>query len=61
VNSNVLAGDGPESIERLSGMSHLSGILVDLRKAPAGAEPGEVTTAPKPRSDSKTEKGRAAA
>jgi formate dehydrogenase len=32
VNSNWLAGDGPENIERLSGMSHLSGILVDVRK-----------------------------
>lgn len=33
VNSNHLAGDGPETIERLSGMSHLSGILVDIRPA----------------------------
>jgi formate dehydrogenase len=33
VNSNYLAGDGPESIERLSGMSHLSGILIDVRRA----------------------------
>ena len=36
VNSNYLAGDGAENIEALSGMSHLSGIIVDLRKA-AGA------------------------
>ena len=35
VNSNLLAGDGLANIEDLSGMSHLSGILVDLR--PAGA------------------------
>jgi formate dehydrogenase len=34
VNSNFLAGDGPDNIEALSGMSHLSGILVDVRKAP---------------------------
>lgn len=33
VNSNLLAGDGPENIESLSGMSHLSGILVDVRSA----------------------------
>ena len=33
VNSNHLAGDGPETIEKLSGMSHLSGILVDIRRA----------------------------
>jgi len=33
VNSNLLAGDGPETIETLSGMSHLSGILVDIRRA----------------------------
>lgn len=31
INSNLLAGDGPETIETLSGMSHLSGILVDIR------------------------------
>jgi len=41
VNSNFLAGDGPETIEPLSGMSHLSGILVELRKAPPGAVAGE--------------------
>ncbi|MBW2274955.1 MAG: molybdopterin-dependent oxidoreductase [Deltaproteobacteria bacterium] len=33
VNSNLLAGDGYDNIERLSGMSHLSGILVELRRA----------------------------
>ena len=41
VNSNFLAGDGPATIEPLSGMSHLSGILVELRKAPPGSLPGE--------------------
>jgi formate dehydrogenase len=35
VNSNLLAGDGPEHIEALSGMSHLSGILIDVRRASA--------------------------
>ncbi len=33
VNSNLLAGDGPDNTERLSGMSHLSGIVVDLEPA----------------------------
>ena len=33
VNSNLLAGDGPENIEPLSGMSHLSGILIEVRRA----------------------------
>jgi anaerobic selenocysteine-containing dehydrogenase len=33
VNSNLLAGDGPDNIEKLSGMSHLSGIVVDVRRA----------------------------
>lgn len=33
VNSNLLAGDGPAHIEALSGMSHLSGILIDVRRA----------------------------
>jgi formate dehydrogenase len=32
VNSNLVAGDGPENIEKLSGMSHLSGIPIDVRK-----------------------------
>jgi anaerobic selenocysteine-containing dehydrogenase len=33
VNSNLLAGDGCENIDKLSGMSHLSGILVDVRRS----------------------------
>ncbi len=37
VNSNHLAGDGKEHVEPLSGMSHLSGIVVDVRRAEAGA------------------------
>jgi anaerobic selenocysteine-containing dehydrogenase len=32
VNSNLLAGDGYDNIEKLSGMSHLAGIVVDIRK-----------------------------
>jgi anaerobic selenocysteine-containing dehydrogenase len=41
VNSNLLAGDGPENTEALSGMSHLAGILVEVRK-----EVDESTEAP---------------
>ena len=40
VNSNLLAGDGRAHVEKLSGMSHLSGILIDVepaRDAPARA------------------------
>ncbi len=33
VNSNLLAGDGPDNIEKLSGMSHLSGIFVEIEGA----------------------------
>ena len=33
VNSNLLAGDGADNVERLSGMSHLSGIPVRLARA----------------------------
>jgi anaerobic selenocysteine-containing dehydrogenase len=33
VNVNLLAGDGPDNIEALSGMSHLSGIQVTLARA----------------------------
>jgi len=32
-NVNLLASDGPDSVERLSGMAHLSGIPVTLRPA----------------------------
>jgi len=38
VNSNLLAGDGADNIEKLSGMSHLSGIPVDIRRS--GPSPG---------------------
>jgi anaerobic selenocysteine-containing dehydrogenase len=34
VNANALAADGPHAVERLSGMAHLTGIVVDVRKAP---------------------------
>ncbi len=33
VNSNLLAGDGPHNVEKLSGMAHLSGIVVTVSKA----------------------------
>jgi anaerobic selenocysteine-containing dehydrogenase len=33
VNVNLLAADGPDKIERISGMAHLTGILVDVRPA----------------------------
>ena len=38
VNVNWLAGDGPENTEKLSGMSHLSGILVDVQAAGRSAQ-----------------------
>ncbi|HYB98955.1 MAG TPA: molybdopterin-dependent oxidoreductase [Candidatus Limnocylindrales bacterium] len=38
VNVNLLAADGPERIEKVSGMAHLSGFLVDVR--PAAGEIG---------------------
>jgi anaerobic selenocysteine-containing dehydrogenase len=37
VNSNHLAGDGVENVEKLSGMSHLSGIVVELERAGGAA------------------------
>jgi anaerobic selenocysteine-containing dehydrogenase len=37
VNVNLLAADGPEKLERVSGMAHLTGIVVDVRPA-AGAQ-----------------------
>jgi anaerobic selenocysteine-containing dehydrogenase len=41
VNVNLLAADGPEALERVSGMAHLTGIVVDVSKADA---PQDVTT-----------------
>ena len=35
MNVNLLAGDGADNIEKLSGMSHLAGIPVDVRRADA--------------------------
>lgn len=37
VNSNYLAGDGADNIEALSGMSHLSGIFVEIERVAASA------------------------
>jgi formate dehydrogenase len=39
VNVNILAADGPERIERLSGMAHLTGIPVDVRPAAGPQDP----------------------
>lgn len=33
VNVNILAADGPEQLERISGMAHLTGIIVDIKPA----------------------------
>ncbi|MEM7020946.1 MAG: molybdopterin dinucleotide binding domain-containing protein, partial [Pseudomonadota bacterium] len=35
VNSNILAADGIENIERISGMAHLTGIPVEVKPAAA--------------------------
>ena len=39
VNSNLLAGDGVLNTEALSGMSHLSGIEVSVRRSGAVPKP----------------------
>jgi anaerobic selenocysteine-containing dehydrogenase len=39
VNVNLLAADGPERIERVSGMAHLTGMLVDVRPAAGPQDP----------------------
>ncbi len=39
VNVNLLAADGPEGIERVSGMAHLTGFPVDVRPAAGPLEP----------------------
>jgi formate dehydrogenase len=37
VNVNILAADGPDRLERVSGMAHLTGIPVEVK--PAAAPP----------------------
>jgi anaerobic selenocysteine-containing dehydrogenase len=39
VNVNLLAADGPDKLERVSGMAHLTGILVDVRLAAGALNP----------------------
>lgn len=39
VNVNILAADGPERLERLSGMAHLTGIPVEVRPAAGAQDP----------------------
>jgi anaerobic selenocysteine-containing dehydrogenase len=39
VNANVLAADGPGAVEALSGMAHLTGIVVNVRKVHAERAP----------------------
>ena len=39
VNVNLLAADGPDRLERVSGMAHLTGIPVDVRPAEGPVSP----------------------
>jgi anaerobic selenocysteine-containing dehydrogenase len=39
VNSNLLADDGPEALERLSGMAQLTAFPVEVRRAPSPPDP----------------------
>lgn len=38
VNANVLTPDGPDTVERLSGMAHLTGVPVSVERATATSE-----------------------
>jgi len=39
VNANLLAADGPGRLERVSGMAHLTGLVVDVRPAAGPQDP----------------------
>jgi anaerobic selenocysteine-containing dehydrogenase len=39
VNVNILAADGPEALDRISGMAHLTGIPVEISKTESELEP----------------------
>jgi formate dehydrogenase len=47
VNVNLLAADGPDRIERLSGMAHLTGFVVDVRPAAGPQDPTSWSGLPK--------------
>ena len=39
VNANLLAADGPDRLERISGMAQLTGILVEIEPARGPQDP----------------------
>lgn len=39
VNVNILAADGPEKLDKISGMAHLTGIIVDVKAADGALQP----------------------
>jgi hypothetical protein len=39
VNVNLLAADGPDKLEKVSGMAHLTGFLVDVKPAAGALNP----------------------
>ncbi len=41
VNVNLLAADGPDALERVSGMAHLTGFVVDVRPAAGPPDPDD--------------------
>jgi formate dehydrogenase len=41
VNVNLLAADGPDNVDRVSGMALLTGILVDVEPADEPQDPGD--------------------
>lgn len=47
VNVNLLAADGPQGVEALSGMVHLTGFLVDVKPAAGPRDPGQWDGLPK--------------
>ncbi len=48
VNVNLLAADGPGRLERVSGMAHLTGLVVDVRPAAGPQEPSSWSGLPNP-------------
>ena len=46
VNANLLAADGPDRLEPISGMAHLTGIPVQIRPAAGEPNPSDWTGLP---------------
>ena len=51
VNVNLLAADGPDAVERTTGMAHLTGLLVEIERASGPQDPSSWSGLPPSEAD----------